>query len=150
MLEYMDSLNDTGVTESRPVPSKENGTPRFYLRESDKLKNKRDFDEVKSKGKRLSCRYFTLLVLADSPSGDTGPEVRCGVICSRKFHKRAVVRNRARRVVWESFRLLKTRMLPCRIIVIPRRNICTANMNDVKMQLESLLKKERHLAPSRI
>lgn len=122
------------------------------LRESDKLKNKKDFDEVKNRGKRQTCRYFTLLLLpADSQqSGLAMSAVQCGVICSRRFHKRAVVRNRARRIIWESFRLLKARILPCRIIVIPRRGIYTAGMNEVKTQLETILLRMHHLNPSRI
>lgn len=150
MLECNDSLKDTDTTGSRPVPSEQNGTVKFCLKESDKLKTKWDFDGVKNNGKRLTCRYFTLLILIDRSPENPDQDIQCGVICSRKFHKRAVVRNRARRVVWESFRLLKPRMLPCRIVVIPKRSICTANMNDVKTQLESLLNREQRLNPFQI
>ena len=67
---------------------------------------------------------------------DPDPEPRCGVICSRKFDKRAVRRNRARRLLHEAFRLTKQELAPCRIIFIPRRAILDQKMQDVARQLK--------------
>lgn len=68
-----------------------------------------------------------------------GKFAKCGVICSRKFSLLAVERNRARRMMWESFRLLSRRILPCRMVLIPRRRIKSAGQLDVMKELETLL-----------
>ena len=67
--------------------------------------------------------------------------LQAGVICGRKFCIRAVVRNRARRLVWESFRLLKPQIKPCRLVFIPRQRIKQAKCADVQREMERLLKK---------
>ncbi len=110
---------------------------RFTLCKADKLKTKSEFDAVKSEGSRISNELFTFLSLP--VRDEVNP--RCGVICSRKFHKRAVVRNRARRLLWESFRLLKKRISPCWMILIPKRKILNAGMPDVKSALNNALEK---------
>jgi len=100
-----------------------------------KLTMKSEFDEVKASGLKWNDPLFTFLAV---PASD-GEGARCGIICSRRFDKRAVVRNRARRLLWEAFRLLKERIPPCRIVMIPRRKICPVKMNTVKAHLEALL-----------
>lgn len=107
---------------------------RFRLRKEDKLKTRQDFDSLKENGKRVTDPYFTLLVLPAAPD-----DFKFGVICSRKFHKHAVVRNRARRILSEAVRLLKPRMQSCRILMIPRRKICSATMPQVRDNLEKAL-----------
>ena len=108
---------------------------RFRLRKEDKLKTRQDFDFLKESGKRVTNPYFTLLVVPV----DVSAKFAFGVICSRKFHKHAVVRNRARRILSEAVRLLKPRMQSCRILLIPRRKICSATMPQVKENLEQAL-----------
>lgn len=108
---------------------------RFRLRKEDKLKTRQDFDSLKENGKRVANPYFTLLVIPVI----TPDDFAFGVICSRKFHKHAVVRNRARRILSEAVRLLKPRMQSCRILLIPRRKICSATMPQVKENLERAL-----------
>ena len=108
---------------------------RFRLRKEDKLKTRQDFETLKENGKRVSAPYFTLLVIPVI----TPDDFAFGVICSRKFHKHAVVRNRARRILSEAVRLLKPRMQTCRILMIPRRKICSATMPQVRDSLENAL-----------
>ena len=72
------------------------------------------------------------------------PEIQepcCGVICSRKFDKRAVRRNRARRLLYEAFRLIRQELKPCRIIFIPRRPILDRKMQEVAHQLRDLFQR---------
>ncbi|MBE6408276.1 MAG: ribonuclease P protein component [Lentisphaerae bacterium] len=119
---------DASVRELR-TPSR-SGTGR-----ADKLKRKSEFDEVKASGLKWNDPLFTFLAVP--ASCEEG--VRCGIICSRRFDKRAVVRNRARRLLWEAFRLLKADFPPCRFLLIPRRKICTENMNVVREHLNAVL-----------
>jgi len=103
---------------------------------ADKLKLKSEFDYLRENGTKLVGRNF-LLVHAPTPDEKT----RWGVICSRKFDKRAVVRNRARRLLWESFRHLKSRIKPCHVVLIPRRLISKQKQQDVEKEMKYLLKK---------
>ena len=87
-----------------------------------------------------------MLVAAAAPS-KTG-NLQAGVICGRKFCIRAVVRNRARRLVWESFRMLKPEIKPGRIVFIPRQRIKQAKCADVQQEMKKLLKKLQMLRNS--
>ena len=104
------------------------------------MKLKSEFDTVKRDGKRMTARYFTALVSA----GAFGSSVKCGIICSRKFDKRAVRRNRARRLLREAFRQISEGIQPLGIILIPRREILKVKMDDVKILLADTLRKAGH------
>ena len=85
----------------------------------------------------------------------TGPDPAdqvplCGVICSRKFDKRAVCRNRAKRLLYEAFRLTCKELKPCRIIFIPRRPILDQKMQDVAHQLKIMFRKAELFRTSRM
>lgn len=110
------------------------------LKSSDKLRLKSEFERVRAQGRKL-VTPMALLFAAPSPDGST----KCGVICGRKFDNRAVGRNRARRLLWESYRLIKRRILPCHLALIPRRDVADAKMQDVKAHLEKALSKARLL-----
>ena len=101
------------------------------------MKLKSEFDAVKQNGKRITARFFTALVSA----GEFGSSVKCGIICSRKFDKRAVRRNRARRLLREAFRQVLRELPPLGIILIPRKEILKVKMDDVKILLADTLKK---------
>ena len=110
------------------------------LRKQEKLRTRKDFDALKEHGKACRDAFFTVLVRAAEP-GDPAPCLRYGVICSRKLHHSAVVRNRARRLIAETFRLSKESILPCSIVVIPRRAIFGAKQQEVQDHLLRTLKK---------
>jgi ribonuclease P protein component len=107
------------------------------LRKPEKLRFKAEFDQVRLNGKKLVGSAF-LAVCAPSPDGMT----RCGVICSRKYSLLAVKRNRARRLLWESFRLLKQNMSVCHMILIPRRKMEFRKRQQVTAELAGMLAKE--------
>ena len=102
----------------------------------DKLNLKSDFDYVRNNGVKYAGNCL-LLVAAPSPDG----KLRCGVICGKKYNKSAVKRNRARRLLWESFRLLKAQILPGYLIMIPRQKIAVLKQQEVEKQLKKLLLK---------
>jgi ribonuclease P protein component len=106
------------------------------LKSSDKLRLKSEFDYVRNKGFKHVAESL-LLVAAPPPNG----ELRCGVICGKKYNKSAVKRNRARRLLWESFRLLKARISPNYLILIPRQRIAALKQPEVQKHLEKALRK---------
>ena len=113
---------------------------RSSLRKQEKLRTRKDFDALKEHGKACRDPFFTVLVQAAEPD-DPVQNLRYGIICSRKLHHSAVVRNRARRLITETFRLCKENILPCGILVIPRRAIFGAKQQEVQEHLLRTLKK---------
>ena len=113
---------------------------RSSLRKQEKLRTRKDFDALKEHGKACRDPFFTVLVQAAEPD-DPVSSTRYGIICSRKLHHSAVVRNRARRLITESFRLCKEIILPCSILVIPRRAMFGAKQQEVQEHLLRILKK---------
>ncbi len=113
---------------------------RSSLRKQEKLRTRKDFDALKEHGKACRDPFFTVLVQAAEP--DSPVQItRYGIICSRKLHHSAVIRNRARRLITETFRLCKGSILPCDILVIPRRAIFGAKQQEVQGHLLRTLKK---------
>jgi ribonuclease P protein component len=78
-----------------------------------------------------------LLVTAPSPDG----KPRFGVICGRKFSRKAVERNRARRLLKESYRLLSDAVEPARCLFITRFAMKGAKLQDVQKEMIHLLRK---------
>jgi ribonuclease P protein component len=80
------------------------------------LQRRSDFDRVFEQGTRVALRNL-VVVLAPSSAGIS----RLGVSCSRQVGD-AVVRNRMKRLVRESFRLLAPNIQsPCDMVVVVRR-----------------------------
>lgn len=108
---------------------------QYLLKKTDKLRFKSDFDYVRQNG----VKYVgSSLVLVVAPPPDEA--LRCGVICGKKFNHRAVVRNRARRLLWESFRLLKPAVCAGRLVMIPRKRITARKQPEVQRELQDLLR----------
>jgi len=98
------------------------------------LRLKSEFDYVKKNGAKYVGKYF-LLVYAKA----FDKKLRIGIICGRKFSKKAVVRNRARRLIKESFRLIKAQIAASHIIFIPRKRIMDRHLQDVQIEMIELL-----------
>ena len=93
-------------------------TVRLRLCKRDKIHLKSQFDQIRRDGKKFLAPGV-VAVVAPSPTGC----LECGVICSKKYSLLSVTRNRARRLLWESFRMLKPDLAVCRILLIPRKRM---------------------------
>jgi len=100
------------------------------------LRLKSEFDFVRENGIKYVGKYFLLV-----HSKAFAKRVRIGIICGRRFNKNAVTRNRARRLIKESFRLLKSQIAASDIIFIPRRRIMSKHLQDVQSEMIELLTK---------
>ena len=109
---------------------------KLCLKKSDKLRLKSEFDYIRSKGVKYVGSSVVLVV-----APPLATERVCGVICGRKFSTLAVVRNRARRLLWESVRLLKPHISSGRMVMIPRQKICRLKQPAVEKDLRGLLVK---------
>ncbi len=104
------------------------------LRKPDKLRFKSEFDQVRLNGVKLVGPSM-LAVYAPAPDN----LLRCGVICGKKYSLLSVKRNRARRLCWESFRLLKEYLPVRHLILIPRRKMENRKRPEVTRELAGLL-----------
>lgn len=85
------------------------------------------------KGKKVSDEEFFLI-------GKEGVDnFKVGISVSKKVAKKAVDRNRIKRLIAESLRNQK--IFAGDLLVIARKNISDLKMNDVKIKLENMLKK---------
>ncbi len=114
----------------------EDGRIRLRLHKGDKLRFKSQFDQARREGIKYVASGI-VLIAAPAPEGKR----ECGVICSKKYSLLSVVRNRARRLLWESFRMVKPDLSPCRILLIPRRKMMEYDRERVTAELVGLLKK---------
>jgi ribonuclease P protein component len=108
------------------------GTFRFGKREH--LTRGSDFARVRTEGKRLGGRLLALSWL----SGNTVEETKVGFITSRRLGN-ATVRNRARRLMREAYRLNKQKLRqPVIVILVARPAIVGCSCREVEAELLAL------------
>ncbi len=103
------------------------------LPRSARLSGKADFDRVFAAARRKGSRYFRL-VFADNALG----QARLGMAISRRVDKRAVVRNRLRRQVRESFRAVWAALPAIDVVVTAKPEAARADRAEVWRDLEQL------------
>ena len=92
------------------------------------------FQYVYSKRQRLSGRYYLLYYL-DNNIGHS----RLGVVASKRSVKKAVIRNRVRRMVKEVFRRKKNRLPSFDLIFIAKARASEANSRELYKCINRLL-----------
>lgn len=70
-------------------------------------------------------------------AGNSLTHPRLGITVSRKAATRAVVRNRIKRQIRESFRLNSHQMAPVDLVVIAHRAAAQASLNDLRTALNT-------------
>ena len=94
-----------------------------------------EFDYVRAHATTHVGKFMVVKVV-DAVDGNT----KLGIIVSKKCHKSSVKRNRARRLVRESFRLIASEIKPAKwIIVIARGWILNRKRQEVQQELMGLL-----------
>lgn len=136
------------MSASGPVPA--NGTavpvppmpadsaPLLHPR-SARLLTPAQFQQVFRQGRRIVGRCFQLHLLAG------GDGARLGLAVSRKVERRAVVRNRIRRIARETFRLSRHRLLPGDYVLVARREAAGAGRAALRADAASLLERAASL-----
>jgi ribonuclease P protein component len=110
------------------------------FRADEHLRKREDFERIYSTGQRHSGRLMTMFV---GPNGRAG--ARLGIAATRKIGS-AVVRNRAKRLVRELFRLHKPAG-GLDVVVVPRREMLDAPYDTLEAEFRALL--DRRLQPGR-
>jgi len=98
--------------------------------------------------KEGSATVGNLIVLSHAPAPDGNR--RLGIIVTKKFHKRAVKRNRAYRIIREAYRNIKVG-LPEKtwMVIIARKHLLDKSSIDVQHELIQLFNRENLLEVSR-
>ena len=96
-----------------------------------RLRAAADFAALRREGKRVSSRYFQTQYRL-SESGQS----RLGMAVSRRVSKHAVVRNRIRRTIRESFRLFRPKLPGCDVLLIARAEAAARTNADLRVDLD--------------
>jgi ribonuclease P protein component len=83
-----------------------NTTPSYRFIKKEKLKSRKEIDHLFTKGKSFS--HFPLRVVWTAAAADKGLQV--GVTVSTRYFKKAVERNRVKRLLRETIRLQKSEL----------------------------------------
>jgi len=115
--------------------------PSLRLPQSLRLKQRRDFTELKQQGQRLAAGCL----IANWTTSPAGAGSRLGVIASRKLGS-AVTRSRARRLLRETFRLHQHDLRqPVRMVLVARSSILGKQRAEVERDFLSALRKAKLL-----
>lgn len=106
--------------------------PDRRLRPGERLRDGAAFDRVFRRAARSKDRFFTVLA---RPGGSGA--TRLGMAISRRVDKRAVARNRIKRLVRESFRHHKDRLDGLDLVVLARRECVVADNAELFASLEN-------------
>jgi ribonuclease P protein component len=108
----------------------------------DRLKLPAEFERVRAEGKTQVGRLM-LLNIMPAANGHS----RLGVVSSRRFHKRAVARNRARRMMREAWRLIQPSLTaPLWVVLVARPYMLGRGAGEVQQELLAQLTKAGYLA----
>lgn len=88
-----------------------------------------DFAALRGAGKRVALKHFHCEFRPNA-----GATARLGMAVSRRVSKLAVVRNRIRRQIRESFRLRRSGLPACDVLVIAR--VSTAELSNAALREE--------------
>ncbi|MCH2175923.1 MAG: ribonuclease P protein component [Lentisphaeria bacterium] len=112
----------------------QNGSARL---KGERALHNAEFKLMRSIGQKISTRNC-IVIWADAPDSEN----HLGLVVSKRFHRHAVQRNRARRLIRESYRLLKGGFQkPVWIVIIPRYKMQKAKLQDVQKDMIYALSK---------
>lgn len=115
------------------------GMPRLLFPRSSRLKLPSDFVRAKARGRRLVCGCLIANVLPRA----TGQASRLGVVTSKKIGG-AVVRNRARRLMRECFRLHQGKLTrPVDLVLVARPSIVGKHLTEIENDFMRVLSQAR-------
>ena len=116
--------------------------PALFARASRVLRP-RDFTRLRNSGRRIGSRHFSAQVVANETEG-----ARLGLAISKRVSKRAVRRNRIKRVARDSFRYSRERLPAFDILLIARSSADLENNASLRAELSGLWKRITALNPA--
>ena len=116
-----------------PVPS----APRAFPRAA-RLLDGRAYDAVFADNHRVADRYWTVLVHRVRDGAPPGRAARLGLAVAKKRARRAVDRNRIKRVARESFRHARAALEGHHVVVMNRDAAAGASPTELRRSLDAL------------
>jgi len=116
--------------------------PLLTLPRSARIRKKTEIDRVYRQGRRLLDPLLRLYVAAGA-----APSARIAVSVPRRIGG-AVARNRWKRLLKESFRLMRPRLAPLDLLAVPNRPPAGVTRRDVEAVLDRLVRRAA-IPPSR-
>jgi ribonuclease P protein component len=102
-----------------------------------RLKKKKDFENVFTKGMTARSKYFFLRVLENG-----SPDTRMGFVVSKKVSKKAVERNRIKRLFREAIRLDLAKIKPgYDLVFIVLNNAKDKEFEEIREEISTTFKK---------
>jgi|SRR5579883_542772 len=111
-------------------------SPSFTHPRAARLLRPGDFAALRRSGKRISSRHFQCEYRPNEAQ-----TARLGMAVSRRVSKLAVVRNRIRRQIRESFRLRRAGLPACDLLIIARTSTAELGNAVLREELEHLWRK---------
>ena len=93
-----------------------------------------EYAGVFRKNRRFSDRYWTVLFRSDAPG-----QARLGLAIAKKRAKRAVDRNRIKRVARESFRFHQQQLYGCELVIMNRDDAGKVDAPTLRSSLDTLM-----------
>ena len=110
-----------------------------HLSSIDRLRRNADFQQVFACKRTLVGRLMVVWLGPKSPTSRS----RLGVVASKRTFRRAVDRNRAKRLLREAFRLNRGKIdNGCDLVIIARRRILEAKCAEVGRELVRLMNQD--------
>ncbi len=112
-------------------------TPVAGFRPHEHIRQRAEFQQVYERGAKVHSRYAIVFILPTERAWS-----RLGIAATKKLGG-AVVRNRAKRLIRETFRLCKIdgATAGLDIVVVPKRELLDASLNALETEYRSILTK---------
>ena len=104
------------------------------LKKINRLSKIKDFTEIKQKGAMYHSPFFSLLVLKSSNN-----EKQFGFVISKKISKRAVDRNKIKRLLAESLRINLDKISEVKAVFLVKRASLGRNFEEVNEEVKKVI-----------
>ncbi|MEI8068008.1 MAG: ribonuclease P protein component [Candidatus Shapirobacteria bacterium] len=105
------------------------------LKKINRLKKIKDFTEVKNKGEIYHSPFFSLLILKSD-----NKDSQFGFVISKKISKRAVDRNKIKRVLAESVKVNLDKFKNIKAVFLVKRLILGKKFEEVDREIKKIIK----------
>lgn len=121
---------------------------QYTYHKKEKLKKRKDIETLFKEGKTFGAYPLRVYYRVEVPEGNGGIELQAGVSVSKKYFKRAVDRNRIKRLLREGYRLQKGGLvlaLQTKVVTVHLFIIFTGkelpSFEEVKTKLKTVLQR---------